>query len=171
MQALGIDSLLVYLLECKILQWSKNSKTQNYRSKLWNQGCKILHFWIPLDVLPRHGQTLWASRTKFCIQVDKYQGHLHAKFQLTNQILSGFFGQKMPKNAPKMPEIWFFGYSSQIMSLNSMKFCVVRLDLDMKLQEKFHWLVISHFAKIQFWIFSKFWIFLLETVFKFFQPR
>ena len=85
--------------------------------------------------------------------------------------LSGFFGQKMPKNAQKMLEIWFFGYSSQIMSLNSMKFCVVRLDLDMKLQEKFHWLVISHFAKIQFWIFSKFWIFLLETVFKFFQPR
>ena len=56
----------------------------------------------------------------------------------------------MPKNAQKMPEIWFFGHNSQIMSLNIMKFCIVGLDLDIEIQKKFHWPEISHFATIQF---------------------
>ena len=51
---------------------------------------------------PCYSQTPWTSGPKFCIQLVKHQGHLHAKFQPKNQMISRFFGLKRPQKCKKM---------------------------------------------------------------------
>ena len=87
----------------------------------------------------------------------KISGHM-AKFRL-------LFWLKIPKKCPKNVKKWFFSHNCQITSLSITRFGINGLDLNIYLHEKFHWPVISRFFKIQFWIFSKFCIFIFETHF------
>ena len=142
-----------------MVQWLKNSKLL-----LKNKKSGVQNFAF-LDILSCYRQTLCASGPKFCIQVAKHRGHIHAKFQALYQINSRFLGQKSPKNAQKMPKKLFFDHISQTMSLTIIRFCMHGLDLNMYLHEKFHWPEVSPFSITQFWSFSKFCIFSSKTNF------
>ena len=135
---------------CTCKKRSNDSKTQNYCSKIRKQGCKILSFQTPQDILSCYRQTLCASGPKICIQVAKHRGHIHAKFQALYQINSRFLGQKSLKNAQKMQKKLSFDHISQTMSLTIIRFCMHGLDLNMYLHEKFHWPEVSPFSITQF---------------------
>ena len=76
--------------------------------KVGKKSHQILRFWTPWDVWWRYSQTLWATCLKFCMQVSICQGHIHAKFQLSNQTTTMNFSLNKPKKRVKNGQIWVF---------------------------------------------------------------
>ena len=159
----------MYKPNSKVSGGYNNPKSLKNLSKLAKKGLKILRFWTPWPLWRRYGQTTWDSFTKFGIQVLKVQGLLHAKFWIPGWILSTVFFQKMLKKRSKNPKFVFFCHIGCSMTIRIMKFGMNKHVPHMNTHVKFQKPGFNTFGDIQFWSFSKFWIFYFFDFLKIFE--